>query len=160
MANDFLGKLANAGIPELARMPHALDPERGFRERSEFTFYEFRDVVQPASPVRWLADLVLGLVGARWIVRNEARRFLTRLLETNSTRVPSDVLNRVQESRARLETEIRKLLHEVSRIAEQALARAKKVREEGAPAVDAELQRLDYLGNEVRVLGAHGILQA
>jgi hypothetical protein len=131
MANEFLKKLANAGIPELARMPHALDPERGFRVRSEFTFYEFRDVAQPASPLRWLGDLILGLVGARWIIRNEARKFLTRLLETNSIRVQSDILNRVQESRGRLEAEIRKLLHEVSRIAEQALARAKKVREDG-----------------------------
>jgi HEAT repeat protein len=60
--------------------------------------------------------------------------------------VQSDILNRVQESRARLETEIRKLLHEVSRIAEQALACAKRVREEGVPAVEAGLQRLDSFG--------------
>jgi GTP-binding protein EngB required for normal cell division len=157
MANEFLKKLANAGIPELARMPHALDPEKGFRVRSEFTFLELIDVAQPASPVRWLADLIIGLVGARWVIRNEARQFLTRLLEYNSTRVQSDILNRVQESRARLETEIRKLLHEVSRIAEQALARAKRVREEGAPAVDAELRRLDSLEEEVRALGTPGI---
>lgn len=154
MANEFLKKLANAGIPELARMPHALDPEHGFRVRSEFTFYEYRDVADPASPLRWLADLILGLVGARWIIRNEAREFLTTLLETNSTRVQSDVLNRVQESRGKLETEIRKLLHEVTRIAEQALARAKRVREEGAPAVDAALRRLDLLEQEVRALGS------
>jgi GTP-binding protein EngB required for normal cell division len=153
MANEFLKKLANAGIPELARMPHALDPESGFRVRSEFTFLEFIDVAQPASPVRWLADLVLGLVGARWVIKNEARSFLSRLFEFNSTRVQSDVLNRVQDSRAKLETEIRKLLHEVSRVAEQALARAKKVREEGAPAVQAALQRLDSLEQEVRSLG-------
>src|ERR1700691_4865371 len=50
MANEFLRKLTNAGIPELARMPHALDPEKGFRVRSEFTFLEFIDVAQPASP--------------------------------------------------------------------------------------------------------------
>lgn len=152
MANDFLSKLASAGIPELARMPHALDPERGFRVRSEFSFYEFRDVVQPASPVRLLADLVLGLVGARWIIKNEARSFLTRLLETNSTRVQSDVLNRVQESRGKLEAEIRRLLHEVSRIAEQALVRARKLKEDGEPAVQAELNRLDGLEEEVTAL--------
>ena len=152
MSNEFLKKLANAGIPELARMPHALDPERGFRVPSEFTFYEFRDVAQPASPLRWLADLVLGLGGARWIIRNQAQEFLTRLLETNSTRVQSDVLNRVQESRGELETEIRKLLHEVSRIAEQALARARKVKEDGEPAVQAELNRLDGLEQEVTAL--------
>jgi len=157
MANEFLKKLANAGIPELARMPHALDPEKGFRVRSEFTFLEFIDVAQPASPVRWLADLILGLVGARRVIKNDARRFLSRLLEYNSTRVQSDILNRVQESRARLETEIRKLLHEVSRIAEQALARAKRLREEGAPAVEAELRRLGSFEEEVRALGAPGI---
>jgi hypothetical protein len=63
------------------------------------------------------------------------------------------ILNRVQESRARLDTEIRKLLHEVSRIAEQALACAKKVREEGMLAVEAELRRLDSLVPEVHVFG-------
>ena len=91
-------------------------------------------------------------------LENDARRFLARLLESNSTRVQSDILNRVQESRGKLETEIRKLLHEVSRIAEQALARAKRVREEGAPAVEAELRRLDALEREVRELESPEIL--
>jgi polyhydroxyalkanoate synthesis regulator phasin len=99
-----------------------------------------------------LADLILGLVGARWMIRNEAQEFLTKLLETNSTRVQSDVLNRVQESRGKLEAEIRKLLHEVSRIAEQALVRARKVKEDGEPAVQAELNRLDRLEREVTAL--------
>jgi polyhydroxyalkanoate synthesis regulator phasin len=153
MANEFLKKLANAGIPELARMPHALDPESGFRVRSEFTFLDFIEVAQPASPLRWLADLALGLVGAGKIIENDGRSFLARLLEFNSTRVQSDILNRVQESRGKLEAEIRKLLHEVSRIAEQALDRAKRVREEGAAAVQAALQRLDSLEQEVRALG-------
>jgi len=154
LANEFLKRLADAGIPELARMPHALDPESGFRVRSTFTFMEFIEVAQPASPLRWLADLILGLVGARKIIKNDARRFLARLLETNSTRVQSDILNRVQESRAQLEVEVRKVLHEVSRIAEQALARARRVREEGAPAVTAALHRLDSLEQEVRELGS------
>ncbi|MFZ0417854.1 MAG: dynamin family protein [Candidatus Sulfotelmatobacter sp.] len=154
MANEFLKNLADAGVPELARMPHALDPDGGFRVRSQFTFMEFIEVAQPASPLRWLADLILGLVGARSIITNDAREFLMRLLEINSIRVQSDILNRVQESRGKLEAEIRKLLHEVSRIAEQALARAKRVREEGAPAVQAALQRLDSLEHEVCTLGS------
>jgi GTP-binding protein EngB required for normal cell division len=152
MANDFLKKLADAGISELARMPHALDPEHGFRVRSEFAFHAFIDVAHPASPLRWLADLMLGLAGAKWIIRNEAREFLIRLLETNSARVQSDVLNRVQESRGKLEAEIRKLLHEVSRIAEQALARTKKLREDGEPAVQAQLRRLQTIEREVTAL--------
>ena len=145
MGNGFLSKLASAGIPELARMPHALDPETGFRVRSEFTFLEFIQVARPASPLRWLADVALGLVGGSRLIQNDAREFLVRLLETNSIRVQSDVLNRIQESRSRLEVEIRKLLHEVSRIAEQALTRARRVKEEGEPAVQEALHRLDGL---------------
>jgi predicted GTPase len=149
MGNYFLRKLSGAGVPELARMPHALDPETGFRVRSRFTFMDFIELAQPASPLRWLADVLLPLVGGRRSIQNDGREFLVRLLETNSTRVQSDILNRVQESRGRLEVEIRKLLHEVSRIAEEALTRARKVKEEGAPAVEAELARLDRLEREI-----------
>ena len=56
----------------------------------------------------------------------------------------------MQDSRGRLETEVRKVLHEVSRIAEEALARARKLQEEGQPAV--EMGRLDHLEKEVFVL--------
>jgi ribosome biogenesis GTPase A len=145
MGNGFLRKLAGAGIPELARIPQVLDAEAGFRVHSQFTFMEFIELAQPASPLRWLTDVLLPLVGARKLIQNDAREFLLRLIETNSTRVQSDILNRARESRGRLEVEIRKLLHEVGRIAEEALVRARKVKEEGEPAVEAELQRLDAL---------------
>ena len=149
MGNDFLIKLAQAEIPELGRMLHALDTERGFRVRSEFRFKDFIEIAQPASPLRWLADLCLGLVGLRRRIDRDAREFLEWLLEVNSSRVQNDILNRVQESRNRLEAEIRKLLHEVSRIAEVALARARKTQEEGAPAVETELLRLNTLEKEI-----------
>jgi ribosome biogenesis GTPase A len=153
MGNDFLKKLADAGIPELTRMPHALDPETGFRFRSEFMFRDLIEIAEPASPLRWLADFILGLAGARRAIENDAREFLVWLLEVNSTRVQSDILNRVQESRSRLEAEIRKLLHEISRIAEQALTRARAARAAGALAVKAELARLNYLDKEVHGTG-------
>lgn len=152
MANEFLKKLTAAGIPELARMPHALDPESGFRVRSGFTFMDFINEVQPPSPLRWLADLILGLIGARRVIAGDAVDFLDKLLETNSTRVQSDILSRVQDSQGQLEAEIRKLLHEVSRIAEEALRRARKVREEGSPAVQRAVERLDCLEREVHTL--------
>ena len=137
MANDFLKKLAEAGIHELARMPHALDPETGFRTRSEFLFRGMISVAQPASPLRWLADLVLGAIGARGVIDNDGREFLHLLLEVNCSRVQNDILNRVQESRGRLEVEIRKLLHEISLIAVEALTHAREARAAGAAAVDA-----------------------
>ncbi len=145
MANSFLRQWADAGMPELTRMPRALDPEIGFRVRSRFTFRDFIEVAQPASPLRWLADLILPLVGARNRIARQARSFLENLLEVNSTRVQSDILERVQESRSCLETEIRKLLHEVSRVAQQALDHAKSAREKGAPAVESALGRLSTL---------------
>jgi len=152
MGNDFLKKLAEAGIREIARLPHALDPEAGFRIRSKFTFHDLVEIAQPASPLRWMADLILGLVGAHSVIESDARQFLAHLLETNCTRVQSDILNRVQESRNRLEVEIRKLLHEIRRIAEQALARARAARAEGASAVQAARARLERLEHEIRAL--------
>jgi hypothetical protein len=152
MGNNFLKRLADAGLSELTRMPHALDPDKGFRVRSRFTFEDFIGTAQPPSPLRWLADIVLPLVGARKVITNEGREFLQHLLEVNSTRVQSDVLNRIQESRDRLEVEIRKLLHEISRIAERALDRARKVKEEGTPAVQSAIERLNRLERDISVL--------
>lgn len=43
------------------------------------------------------ADVILALVGARKVLADDAGEFLARLLEVNSTRVQSDILNRVQE---------------------------------------------------------------
>jgi hypothetical protein len=149
MGNDFLTKLMEAGIPELGRMLHALDPETGFRVRSEFRFREFIEIAQPSSPLRRLADVCLELFGLRRIIDKDARWFLDWLFEVNSSRVQNDVLNRIEESRNRLEAEIRQLLREVSRVAEQALTRARKAREEGAPAVQAALLRLDGLENDI-----------
>jgi GTP-binding protein EngB required for normal cell division len=152
MGNSFLKKLEAAGLSELARMPHALDPEKGLRVRSQFSFEKFLSTADPPSPLRWLADAFLPLVGARKVITNEGREFLRHLLDTNSSRVQNDVLNRIQDSRERLEVEIRKLLHEISRVAEQALERARKVKEEGIPAVQAAIERLDRLEREVSIL--------
>ncbi len=152
MGNNFLNKLAGAGLSELTRLPHALDPEKGFRVRSRFIFEDFIGTAQPPSPLRWLADIFLPLVGARKLITNDAREFLQHLLEVNSSRVQNDVLNRIQESRGRLEAEIRKLLHEISRIAEQALERARKVKEEGTPAVQSATEWLNRLERDVLAL--------
>ena len=152
MGNSFLNRLGGACPSELARMPHALDPEMGLRMRSRFIFEDFLGTAQPPSPLRWLADVVLPLVGGRRMMTKEAREFLQHLLEVNSSRVQNDVLNRIQESRDRLEVEVRKLLHEVSRIAEQALDRARKVKEEGNPAVQLELERLRRIEQDVSAL--------
>ncbi len=152
IGNDFLKKLAESGVPELARMPNALDPEKGFRVRSRFRFEELINVAQPSSPLRYLADVVLGLIGAFFVIERKSRDFLEYLVEMNSTRVQSDVVDRVQESQGQLEVEIRKLLHEVSRVAERALENAREAKEQGAAAVEAKLARLRAREEEIQTL--------
>ena len=90
-----------------------------------------------------LGYVCLGLIGLRRYIDEDANWFLDWLFEINSSRVQNDVLNRIEQSRDRLEVDIRRLLHEVSRIAEQALARAKKSQVEGMPAVEAAMRYLD-----------------
>lgn len=86
---------------------------------------------------------------------HDGRAFLEKLAVTNSTRVQSDVLDRVQESRARLEAGIRKLLQEVTRVAVQALNHAKIAREKGVPTVEACAEETRNTGND---LGRNEIL--
>jgi Dynamin family len=152
IGNDFLKKLAESGVPEFTRMPNALDSDRGFRVASRFTFERSLHVALPASPLRYIADVSLGIIQCCGVIEKEARAFLAQLMDVNSTRVQSDVVNRVQESRGLLQVEIRKLLHEVTRIAERALERARTAKSEGASAVKNELVRLDRTEGVLRSL--------
>ncbi|HEX9120284.1 MAG TPA: dynamin family protein [Terriglobales bacterium] len=149
-ANEFLRKLSAAGVPELALMPHALDTERGFRTRSRFTFHDFITLARPASIFRFLGDVIVGAVRAYGSIELDAVAFLERLFEVNSTRVQSDVNERVLESRHRLEADIRTLLREVAHVAERALAHARTAQVSGAAGVQSALARLDSLQREVQ----------
>ena len=70
----------------------------------------------------------------RWF-ENDALNFLEQLLDTNASRVQGDVEQRVVESRLRLESDVRKLLREVSLSAEQALSKARELMAAGTSAV-------------------------
>lgn len=152
IGNEFLKRLAESGVSELARMPNALDEETGFRVRSRFTFQDLIHVAQPASPLRYLGDTALGVAHAHGRIEIAAREFLVHLVEMNSTRVQSDAMERVQESRSRLEVEIRKLLQEVGHVAERALEHARAARAAGAAAVEEKLARLAGMEQEVKPL--------
>ena len=151
-ANDFLHRLAGAGLPELARLPHALDPERGLRTRSRFYFHDFITLAQPASVFRFAADLFLGFVGGYHRIRRDGAAFLEKLLEVNSSRVQSDINQRLLESRNRLEADIRILLREVTHVAGQALAHARSVQQSGATAVSDALARLNASESELAAI--------
>lgn len=81
--------------------------------------------------------------------QRNAERFLEQLLDTNASRVQGDVEQRVVEGRLRLESEVRKLLREVSATAEHALTHAHEIMAAGANAVTTELDRLRKLRDEL-----------
>ena len=141
LANDFL--LGVRGLSaEFAVLPEKLNTVQGFRTRSEFHFQEFIQRALPASPIRYVADLVLGLFRAHSAIDASAHEFLDLLLETNSERVRNDLEQRVGESKRSFEAEIRSLLRELGGSAERALCHARSTRAGGARDVESALKRL------------------
>lgn len=147
-ANDYLKRLASGGLPELAQMPHALDAERGFRLRSHFSFYH-QTGLSDQIVFQLIGDIARGMVRAYGGIRRDAERYLNALLEVNSTRVHSDINERVLESRHWLEADIRKLLRNVSHVAEKALEHARNAQQSGEAAVQAALRKLDAFETEL-----------
>jgi hypothetical protein len=129
-----------------------LNTEKGFRVGSRFRFEDLIHVAQPASPLRYVADIFLGLVRGFAVIKKEALTFCDYLVEINSTRVQSDVMDRVQNSRGQLEAETRKLLHEVTRIATVALEHAREAKTLGSVAMDAKLGAIGKAENEIAAL--------
>jgi len=152
LANDFLLKVRTFGDADLAFLPKELNRDEDLRVGAEFHFYEFVHVAMPASPFRYLADSISGLVRAHFVMDSDADRFLDRLLETNSERVRNDVENQVTKSRKELEAEIRNVLRESSGAAERALAHARSAHAAGEAATKSSLRRLAEVEAEVRRL--------
>jgi len=143
LANDFLHRLGETDVPGLEELPDDLASDQGLSVRSQFHFHLIERVAAPASPLLFIADLLLGGVGWRGGIVRDARDFLDQLLEMNSSRVQSDVDERVRESRKKLDAEIKEVLREASAIADRALARARAAQSAGAPGIRAALARLD-----------------
>ena len=155
LTTDFLSKTRGIRTSELEYLPRELTAEQDFRTRSEFQFYEYIVVAIPASPIRYVADLMIGAIRAHSVIDAAAHDFLDLLLEINSERVRNDLEERVTKSRRALEAEIRTVLHELSAVSERALARARTAHAAGAPSVESSLKRLAGIEAELaRLTGA------
>lgn len=141
--NKLLRRVASSGEPELAHLPDALDLAGGFQYPSGFRFHEVIEVAQPASPFRFLADIALGALGATQLIWNDAHAFLAWLVEMNSTRVESDLIERVRESAKQLERTVRELLRDVHLGAERALERTRVIVAQGRDTAQQEVARLE-----------------
>jgi hypothetical protein len=149
LANEFLHRLGEIDVPGLEELPEDLGSDQGISVRSQFHFHAIERVAAPASPLLFISDLLLGSMGLRGGIVRDALEFLNQLLEVNSSRVQSDVDERVRESRKKLEAEIKRVLHEASAIADRALARARAAQAAGVLGVQAALARLDSVELEV-----------
>jgi hypothetical protein len=152
LANEFLHRLGETDVPGLEELPEDLGSDQGLRVRSQFYFNVIERVAAPASPLLLVWDLLLGGLGVRGGIVCDAQEFLDELLEVNSSRVQSDVDERLHESRKKLETEIKGVLREASAIADRALARARAVQAAGAAGIKIAVEGLDIVEVEVRAV--------
>lgn len=152
LVNGLLQRISQEQAADFSHLPKSLDSEPGFRTSSRFFFYDMITMAQPPSPLLYSFDGLLGALHLHRWFRKEAENFLERLLDTNASRVQGDVERRVVESRLRLESDVRKLLREVSASAEQALSRAKELMAAGSSAVATEVERLRRLQAELNPL--------
>jgi cell division septum initiation protein DivIVA len=152
LGNNFLHRLDDIGISDIEVLPEELDSEHGLQSRSQFHFHVIERVAAPASPLLFMSDIVLSALGFFGRIDRDVEEFLDQLLEVNSSRVQSDVDERVRESRRKLETEIKVLVREASAIADRALARARAAQSAGQPAIEAALARLNSIELEIRDL--------
>ncbi len=141
LGNEFLRRFLASGELEPEALPAGLGHEAGFRAKSGLFYTELLAVAQPSAP-SWLADIFRTRAALGRAVARDTAAYLERLLSSNSARFQNDLIERVRESRRRLEAEIRARLSEAVRSATSALERAKARRAEGDASVAAELRRL------------------
>ena len=151
LGNDFLRRFLKSGELGPETFPAELGPEAGFRAKSRLFYTELLSVAQP-SPLRVL-DRFRTLGALRRAVGRDASAYLERLLSSNSARIQNDLIERVRESRRRLEAEIRSRLSEAVQSAVSALERAKARHTEGEASVAAEIGRLDGLRRSAQRIG-------
>jgi len=154
LVNGLLQRISEEQATEFSHLPRSLDAEHGFRTRSRFYFHDMITIAQPPSPLLYVMDVLMGALRVGKWFEKDALNFLEQLLDTNASRVQGDVEQRVVESRLRLESDVRKLLREVSASAEQALSKARELNAAGTSAVQNELERLQKLQKELNILAA------
>ena len=154
LVNGLLLRISEEQAADFSHLPKSLDAEHGFRTRSRFFFHDMVTIAHPASPLLYSFDAVMGALHIRRWVQKDAANFLEQLLDTNASRVQGDVEQRVVESRLRLESDVRRLLHEVGASAEQALSKARELVATGTNAVQNEFERLRKLQQELDTLAA------
>jgi hypothetical protein len=142
LANEFLAGIA--AEPGMGSLPKALEAETAFRVPTQL-YYTQLMYRTGRSPLGWLAAAFGGRDAASRAAIRHAGEYLDVLVESNSSRIANDLIERTTASRAKLESEIRKRLREVSGRVHRAVAEARRRIGEGQGSVRRELARLERL---------------
>lgn len=151
LANEFLARVETAGTLGI-ELPPPLPGEGGFRTASRLFYTELLHVAAPSWIVK-LLDRVRPRRGVLGSAITAGTEYLERLLGSNSARIQNDLISRVVESRAQLETDVRARLSGAAEAAEQALERARERQAAGREAVAEATARLGKLRGEAAGLG-------
>jgi hypothetical protein len=154
LVNGLLQRISDEQPSDFSYLPKSIDPEQTFSTPARFVFHEMITIAKPASPLLYCGDAMMGVLRIRAWFQRAAEDFLEQLLDTNASRVQGDVEQRVVEGRSHLESDVRRLLHEVSSTTEAALSNARELIDIGTSAVQGELERLSKLRDELTTLGA------
>lgn len=111
--------------------------------------------IEPISLGSHLLDLVRTRTGRARSVEQDAFRYLSRLVEVNSARLRNDFVERLSESRRRLETALRDRLRDLLASTERILEQARQAQAAGAAAVQSRLETLQTLRAEAQALAPH-----
>lgn len=142
MANDFLRRLTAMAIPQLGHLADTAIEGGQLTAKSSFQFHDLLHIAEPASPFRFLIDLILGFIRASGPIARDADDLLLRLMDTNTSRVEADLEHRLAVARRELELEIRHRLADAGAAASDTLRRARELRASGEDAIQADLDRL------------------
>jgi hypothetical protein len=148
LANTFLETLDRFDDPAMIGLPGGVSPEAGFRARSRL-YYTYLMATTNRSPFGWALDILRTRGRQLRALDRELGGYLGELLFVNGNRIENDFRDRVLESRRGLETEIRTSLTEVISAAEDSLERAKSQMARGGQAVQGELERIEFLQQEL-----------
>lgn len=154
MANDLLGRLALAGIPQLAHVGKSIQGCGQLSRQSQFQFNRLASIGTPASPLRYAADLILAALGMTDRIWNDADQYLQRLIDTNTSRVQYDLERRLAVARKELELGIRGLLATAKALAHSTLVRALETRAAGDAKVRFQLTELSQVVRELDEISA------
>lgn len=152
LASDFLARLAAAGVPHLGHVADSIGECGKLTSRSEFQFLNLLRIARPASPLRHAGDYIFAAFGMERLIRADAEAFLVKLLDVNTSRVQSDLENRLVVARRELELVTRGVLEKAQDAAYAMLEAAREIRAAGEPAIQAQLVRFADLEREINEL--------